>query len=253
MLRIRETLPKRRGIIDAIAPYIKDYDTLTAEEKDTIISEYVAGVQLLDKMNLTLAELQYIEDEDYYVDLEEELKKDLYEKQRIIDNFVIENEEERRDLLGFYENLYYKAQPNKFIHNVYANTFNLSRVRGALSVGLFNTTLATVGLSFIHPLLPAIMLYDYYQLFKYSLLLNGTVIRIKISKTKQKIFIERLNFLGYWKKPKNKWSFIRNCKYIGKIENKSVNPNEIGLLPSISALKRLFSRFSSNKVSSNKS
>ncbi|CAI2367367.1 unnamed protein product [Moneuplotes crassus] len=243
--RIRATLPKRRGIVNAIKPYIKEFDELTEEQKYQMIDNYLTSTELMNKMNLTLKELQYIEDEDYYVDIEEELKKDLYEKQRVIDDFVIEHEEERKDLLGFFENMYFKAQPNKFAHIVYANQFNLTRVRAALSVGCFNTALATVCLGMVHPLLPVILAYDYYQIIKYCFLLNSTVLRMRISKTKQKIFLERLNFLGYWKKPKNHWSWIRDCKFVGKTEYKGLNPNSIGLLPSLNALKRLFNKVSS--------
>jgi hypothetical protein len=235
-------------LVDAIKPYIKDYDQLTEFEKETMLISDERGVNLLNQIDLTLKELQFLEDEDYYVDLEEEANRDLYAKQRVVDNFLVENEEERKDLLGFYENLYYKAQPNKFVHIVYANQFNLSRVRMALSLGLFNTALATVLLGMINPLLPTILLYDYYKLAQYSLMLNGTVIRMRISKTKQRIFIERLNFLGYWKKPRQRWEFVRNIKYISTFKNTSVNPNFIGWIPSLLKLRSLVNKYILKKV-----
>lgn len=246
--KIRQTLPDRRGLVDAIKPYIKDFDQLSDFEKETIIISDERGVNLLDQIDLTLKELQFLEDEDYYVDLEEEANKDLYAKQRVVDQFLKENEEERKDLLGYYENLYYKAQPNKFVHIVYANSFNLNRVRMALSMGLFNTALATVCLGMINPFLPAILLYDYYKLAQYSLMLNGTVIRMRISKTKQRIFIERLNLFGYWKKPKQRWEYIRHIKYISSYENTSVNPNSIGWIPSLLKIRNLVNKYILKKV-----
>jgi len=120
-------------LVDAIKPYIKSFDELKPHEQSLMIMRHFEGTKLIDKMDLTLKELQYIEDEDYYVDIEQELKKDLFEKQRVNDNFLIEHEEERKDLLGFYDNIYVKAEPNKYIHIIYANKFELSRIRGALA------------------------------------------------------------------------------------------------------------------------
>lgn len=152
--QIRETLPQRRGVVDAIKPFIKNYDELTEEQRKSIILDYFDKNFILFKMDLSLEELRYIQDEDYYVDIEEWLKKDLYEKQRKIDNFVIEHEQERKELLGFYENIYYKATPNKFIHEIYINRYNLNRIRASLSMGLFSVTCATILLSSINPFLP---------------------------------------------------------------------------------------------------
>lgn len=83
-LRIRATLPKRRGIHEAIKPYVKDFDLMTEEEKIIMIDKYLTYTDIMHKMDLTLPELRHIEDEDYYVDIEEEIKKDLYEKQRVV-------------------------------------------------------------------------------------------------------------------------------------------------------------------------
>lgn len=246
--RIRETLPKRRGIVEAIKPYIKDFDDLSEQEKSIVILNHFDGTELINKMDLTLKELQHIEDEDYYVDIEDELKKDLYARQRVVDQYVVQYDEERKDLLGYHENLYHKATPNRFVHIVYANQFDLTRVRAALAVGLFNTAAATVVLSMVHPLLPLIMVYDYYKCARYMQLLNNTLIRMSISKSKRKIFLETLNFLGYWKKPKLVSYNITKCKYIRSFKNTSLNPNEIGWLPSIMAIKRLIEKYILKKV-----
>ena len=71
---IRDTLPKKRGIRDAIKPYIRDYASLTEEEKESAITLYFDHTQLLKKMDLNMEQLRAIQDEDYYVDIEEEVK-----------------------------------------------------------------------------------------------------------------------------------------------------------------------------------
>ena len=129
------------------------------------------------------------------------------------------------------------------VHIVYANNIQLGRVRAALATGVFNTALATVGLGLLHPFLPLVLAYDYYQLARYSLLLNSMLIRIQLSRSKQRVFFERLNFLGYWKKPGKRWEHIRDCKYVGIYNNTSVNPNELGWIPSLKLFKNLFQKY----------
>ena len=236
--QIRETLPKRRGIVDAIKPFIKNYDELSDEKKNSIILDYFDQNFILFKMDLTLEELRYIQDEDYYVDIEEWLKRDLYEKQRKIDNFVIEHEQERKELLGYYENIYYKATPNKYIHHIYVNTYNLSRIRTSLAMGLFSASFATVALGFINPALPLLLFYDYYKIISYMLLLNRVIISIRISKGKTQVRVDTLNYLGYMRKPDGRFHNITSLKYIQPYVNNCLNPNQIGLLPSLSLAKR---------------
>jgi hypothetical protein len=228
--------------VDALQPYIKNFDTLTEEERSKLIIHYFRGTELLDKMDLTLKELQYIEDEDYYVDIEEELKKDLYEKQRVVDNFLIEYDQERLDLLGYHENLYHKATPAKYLHRVFVNTFNLPRIRSSLALCMFNTSLLTVGLALVNPLLPLVLVYDYYHILKYMNLLNRTILNMTLHNMKRKVFKTTLNFLGYWKKPRKDFEFIRDIKYMGKFERAGIDPNRLGMLPSMLAIARLFRR-----------
>ena len=45
-------------------------------------------------MGITLEELRKIQDKHYEVDIEYELTRDLYEKQRVVDNYLVEHKED---------------------------------------------------------------------------------------------------------------------------------------------------------------
>jgi len=113
---------------------------------------------------------------------------------------------------------------------------------------LFNTAVLTMGLAVVHPLLPLVLLYDYYGLTKYMGLLNKTLINVVLSMNKRKAFKQTLNFLGYWKKPTNEFESISGIKYVRKVENKYLDPNRIGMLPSMIAMQRLYQKYISQEV-----
>lgn len=80
------------------------------------------------------------------------------------------------------------------------------------------------------------------------MLLNRVIIRIRITKGKRQIRFETLNLLGYMKKPDGRLYNITSLRYIKPYISKSLNPNEIGLLPSLSAIKRLFFRLTGKVI-----
>lgn len=126
----------------------------------------------------------------------------------IIDNFVIEHDQERKELLGFFENSVIKSMPNEYNHIIYKMSESINRKRFTLAAGLFSTSLATVALGMIHPLAPIILAYDYVMLIRYMSLLNNTVVTIQLAKDKRTMNIETLNYFGFLKKPDRFWRKI---------------------------------------------
>ena len=70
--------------------------------------------------------------------LKKRLNRDLYEKQRVIDNFVIEHDQDRKDLLGYFENFAHKSVPNKFSHLILDSKLQLYKLKLSLSAGMFS-------------------------------------------------------------------------------------------------------------------
>ena len=109
------------------------------------------------------------------------------------------------------------------------------------------TILASAVLGFIHPALPLCLAYDYYLLFGYMKLLNQTVVSITLDSSKRHISVERLNFLGYETKPKNRRLSLRSIKYLDDYKNPYMTLDYKGLLPSVSRLMAFGSRKNSIK------
>lgn len=84
------------------------------------------GVSLLDKENISLEVLRKIQDKKYEIDLVYEKTRDLFEKQRVIDPFLEEHQEDNRVLHGYYQNRYVMAKQNKHIKHIYYNSYDLS-------------------------------------------------------------------------------------------------------------------------------
>ena len=106
--------------------------------------------------------------------------------------------------------------------------------------------LATLGLAMVHPLMPLLMLFDYYHLFGYAKVLNQTTFLLVLDQGKRHIYLNRLNFLGYMTKFEERKISLRNIRFMGEYTNKYVTLDNKGLLPSMSRLMN-FGRSSEKK------
>ena len=62
---------------------------------------------MLDFQKINLEILRKIQDKKYEIDLVYEKTRDLFEKQRVVDKFLEEHEEDNRVLNKYYQNNYY--------------------------------------------------------------------------------------------------------------------------------------------------
>jgi len=95
------------------------------------------------------------------------------------------------------------------------------------------TTVAAVFLGLMHPALSLLMTYDYYLLVRGTGVMNQTCNMVMLDRTKRHVYLAKLNFLGYERKPKPKRISLANIKYIGEYENTFITMDNFGLLPSI--------------------
>ncbi len=90
------------------------------------------GIVVLERKNtFTLSNLDphnYLvkyRDKNYKVDIKEVLTRDLYEKQRVVDNFVEENKEKANFMLNSHENRFKVfSNKNTFLYLVYKNPYS---------------------------------------------------------------------------------------------------------------------------------
>jgi len=165
----------------------------------------------------------------------------LFEKQRVIDPYLEEHEEDNLILHGYYQNNYSKAKMNKHVKYIYQNTYNLSHVRFQLFASTFSTALATAALGMIHPALCGMMLYDYYLLAAFSTqILNKTVHSLMMHPDKMHVIMNRCNFMGFETEARN-IALIRNIDYRGEVKNEYLSFEYTGLPPSIAKLMNMTS------------
>jgi hypothetical protein len=88
----------------------------------------------------------------------------------------------------------------------------------------------------VHPLLTALMLYDYYLLLGFTKVLNQTTFLLVLDQGKRHIYLNRLNFLGFQKAFEEKKVSLRTVRFLGEYVNEYVTLDNKGLLPSISRL-----------------
>ena len=197
------------------------------------------GTILLDKENISLEVLRKIQDKKFEIDLQYEKTRDLFEKQRVIDPFLVEHEEDNLVMHGYYQNKYSQANMNKYLKFIYNNSYDLKKVRFNLWASTFSTVVATAALALVNPYLCAVMLYDYYLLAAFSnQIVNRTVFEMILHNNKTHIILNKLNFLGYQTEKKH-IVMIRNIKYTGELKNEYLNFDFTGLPPSISKLMSL--------------
>ena len=64
------------------------------KQNGQVILKDDASNNMLEKAGINLEELRKIQDKHYEVDIEYELTRDLYEKQRVIDGYLEEHQED---------------------------------------------------------------------------------------------------------------------------------------------------------------
>jgi hypothetical protein len=194
------------------------------------------GMKLLDDEGISLEILRKIQDKKYEIDLDYERTRDLFEKQRVVDQFLEEHQEDNMILHGYYQNKYHKSEMNKFIKFIYSNSYDLSTVRFNFYASTLSTVLATVALGMVHPALCGIMLYDYYLLGAFSTqFLNRTVHRFILDNDKHNVLLNKVNFLGF-ETQKAYQVQIRDIKYMGELKNDYLSFENTGLPPSFNKL-----------------
>lgn len=178
----------------------------TKEEADRMKAELVLfeivprGMALLDSENITLEILRKIQDKKYEINLEYEKTRDLFEKQRVIDQYLIEHEEDNQVLHQYYDNKYKQANLMKFHKHVYNNSYDFKSVRFGFYASTLSTVLATAALGLVHPMLCGLMLYDFYLLAAFQVaFLNRTINSIILERDKRRIVVNKMNFLGYFR------------------------------------------------------
>lgn len=192
--------------------------------------------EVLDNAGISLEVLRKLEDKHYEVDLEYERTRDLYEKQRVVDNFLQEHQADNQMLNSYYSNAYKKAKSEKFSYFAFTNTYEPKTLRFHYGVSIATTLVATAGLFMVHPALTLLMLYDYYLLLGFTKVLNQTTFAMILDSGKRHIYLNRLNFLGFQTHFKEDKVSLRTVRYIGEYVNEFVALDNKGLLPSISRL-----------------
>ena len=131
------------------------------------------------------------------MDIAYELTRDLYEKQRVIDNYLVEHKEDDQLLNQYFRNNYSKASLNTHRTLVYYLPYDAIDIRGNYRMMWATTTIAAVFLGLIHPGLSLLLAYDYYLLLRGTAIMNQTCNMVVLDRTKRHVFLSKLNFLGY--------------------------------------------------------
>ena len=90
----------RQKYIQPYENFLKTYDNWHLIDIERL------GTEILDYQKINLEILRKIQDKKYEIDLDYERTRDLYEKQRVIDKFLEEHQEDNRVLNQYYQNNY---------------------------------------------------------------------------------------------------------------------------------------------------
>lgn len=102
---IKEARAKIKPVVKAMTDeelysIVKTIDEVKGDKQVYIFKKRY--YELLEKNGITLEELRKIQDKHYEVDIEYELTRDLFEKQRIVDNYLVEHKEDNQLLNQYY-------------------------------------------------------------------------------------------------------------------------------------------------------
>jgi len=170
------------------------------------------------------------------IDIEYEVTRDLFEKQRVIDNYLEEHQEDNEVLHSYYNNHYSVSKLNNHVKYIYDNTFELEKIKFGIWSGMLSTGVMTGCLYAIHPYLTILSLPDWTLLFGFcGFYANNTVNRIILDKDKQTVQINKLNFLGAMT-AKCDYALVRDIQYMGEYKNEWMSFDYFGLPPTLMKL-----------------
>jgi len=209
------------------------------EADDQLILRKYQFLEIMERNGINLEELRKIQDKHYEIDIEFELARDLYDKQRIRDVYLQEHQEDNQLLNNFYDKKYRRAKHNKFATLIYKTPYQARDIRSNYRSMWFTTLFTTGMLAFIHPALPLVLAYDYWLLLGATKVLNRTATLIMLDVTKRHLMLNKLNFLGYYREENRRKVNLSKIKYIGEFQNTYITMRHMGLLPS---MQRMFRR-----------
>lgn len=217
--------------------YIKPLEDAN-ENKDLLDIDFCggAGHLLLDTEKISLEILRKIQDKKFEVDIKYEQTRDLYAKQRVVDQYLEEHQEDNKQLNSYYENRYVQSKMNKYLKFIYNNSYSLSEVRLNLFASTLSTAFTTGALFLVNPYLAIMSLYDWYLLAAFSSqIVNRTVHQMVLHQNKYHLIVNKLNFLGF-ETERQELIQIREILYVGEVKNEYLSFDYTGLPPSISKI-----------------
>ena len=122
---------------------------------------------------------------------------------------------------------------------IYKTPYTAADIRSNYRSMWFTTVFATGMLAFFHPALPLVLAYDYWLLLGATKVLNRTSTMILLDVTKRHLWLNKLNFLGYYREESRHKVNLNKIKYMGEFENTFITMGHMGLLPS---MQRMFWR-----------
>ena len=122
---------------------------------------------------------------------------------------------------------------NRYRSLVYHLPYSAVEIRGNYRMMWATTTVAAGFLAMMHPAMALLMSYDYYLLLRGTAVMNQTCNMVVLDNTKRHVYLAKLNFLGYERKPVPTRISLANIKYIGEFENTFITMDNYGLLPSL--------------------
>lgn len=138
--------------------------------------------------------LQNYRDKEYKVNIDEVLSRDLYEKQRVVDNYVEERKEKLNYLISSYNNkIKDYVEGNKFKYLIYKNPYckeKISVLRNNLRSGIVANASLVFGFWYLGlPILSIIVLPDLIKLYRNSIFFTSIINEVYLDTTRTKVIL----------------------------------------------------------------
>lgn len=209
---------------------------------------------IFHKLNVDMHNYRKFHDREYEVDIEEVLAKDLFEKQRVVDNFVEENKENINNLIGYYNNRFKHLKYNKFNYLIYQNNYldKMKTIKIKFLTNIASVSLMSTILYLVNPYLMFFLIPEYFAILFYSYILNNMVDQIILCENKQNVVIRTFNFLGFRKefKPKVQHQILQ-FSYYEKLFNRILNLSDKGWFYTTRLLRRIYGNSKKNNEKNN--
>ena len=178
-------------------------------------------------MGIDYGKFRKYADREYEVDVVHEKTRDLFEKQRVVDQMQQENKEKIDSMLNFYAGVVKKSVHNKYAYLIYVSTYSIKEFSHIQIRHFMTIVISAAVMLLLKPIALAALVPEMYGFVRASFFLSGVCNKIVLNSDKCSFKIQTYGLFGHERTDYRPTSFsVNDVYYHGVITNEFINSQD---------------------------